>query len=220
MNSAAVVTQIKPLSKDPNFRRVYVNKRAVALLRASDVEKLHLREGMTWNAHVAAAVQSEHEALKARQAAMRMLGRRAYSRGELMERLVRRGHSQLAASRTVDELAADHWIDDARYAQEIVSAASSRKPASQRLLKSKLTARKIDPDTASEILSKETRDSDDAKALTFARQQLRTMKDLRRPVAASRIASKLARRGFEQQTIIETLEQIGLSESPGDQEQD
>lgn len=220
MSSTPVVTQIKPLSKDPNLRRVYVDKRAVALLRASDVEMLQLCEGMEWNSRIAMAVQNEHEALKTRQVAMRMLGRRAFSRGELIDRLLRRGHSQLAASRTVDELVADHWIDDAQYAREIVNAASSRKPASQRQLKSKLAARRIDPDLASEILGTATRDSDDVTALTFARQQLRAMKDLRRPVAAARIASKLARRGFEQQTIIETLEQLGLSDSSNDLEKD
>jgi SOS response regulatory protein OraA/RecX len=208
----AVITNIKPLPSDPNLRRIYVNKKAIALLRASDVELLKLREGLAWTTSIEQAVRNEHDALNARRDAMRMLGRRALSSGELLERLLRRNHSRALSERTVSELAADHWIDDAQYAREIIDRATRRKPASKQLLQAKLIARQLDPKLARDIITEQRGSSnDDHEALSLAQKRWSTMKNLPRDKAARRIAGTLARRGFDHQAITHALEQLGLN---------
>jgi regulatory protein len=210
MSAAKAITQIKPLSKDPNLRRIYVDKRAVVTLSASDVERLKLREGTLWTAHLEIAVRHEAEALEARRDAMRMLGRRDFSSAELIDRLVQRNHSPIAAERAVKELVEDQWIDDAKYAREVVHALTRRKPASKEYLKSMLARRKINSALAAKILHAGAGQSEAEAALTLARQQLSTMKQLPLHTASRRISGKLARRGFDGQTIADVLERIGL----------
>jgi hypothetical protein len=87
----SLITAIIPLNRDPNLRRIDVNGRRVAALRASDVQSLRLRVGLPWTSDLVAEVQQLENSRNAHQKAMNLLGARMYSKAELRERLVRAG---------------------------------------------------------------------------------------------------------------------------------
>jgi regulatory protein len=69
---------------------------------------------------------SEHSAAEARLAAMNLLARRDHSGQELRRKLQRKGYAEVLITRTLEGLARDRLIDDARFAQAYVEARAAR----------------------------------------------------------------------------------------------
>lgn len=210
--SGAVVSEIQSLESDPNMRRIRVGRRTMATLRAADIEMLGLKVGQAWTERLANAVLAEVAASKARKDAMQLLGRRAYSRGEIVHRLQRKGYDQTTANRIADEMVADRWIDDAAYGRAIADGVTRRKPAGEQLLLAKLQSRKIESDAAQRIV----REASDGivpldKALELARDRLADWEPMPPEKAARRIASMLARRGFDEQVVGDVIAKLGLN---------
>jgi regulatory protein len=207
------ITAIDPLPSNPNLLRIRVDGAIIARLPRSDAESLELEVGQRWTASLARKVEHALALGKARKAALTILGRRAVSQGELVERLTGKGHEQAIAKAIADELVADGWVDDATYAESIVHDLTRKKPASAQFLMEKLQKHLIDHDIAQQAIDHvlETIDPNQA-ANELAQQRLASMKSLPRATAARRIAGLLARRGFDEHIIEHTLEQCGLIE--------
>lgn len=209
--AGAVITEIAPLPSDPNMRRVKVGRRVIARLPSGAVEQLELRIGQRWTDALAKHIAEAVAITKARRDAMTLLGRRAFSRGEVVERLIRRDHSEAVANRVADELQHDHWIDDEAYATALAEEFAQRKSASHRLIVEKLVHRKISEDIAANAARRVLAEVDPIEAaVDFARKRLAQMKGLDRQRAARRISGALARRGFDEETINEALRRMGL----------
>lgn len=207
----ATISQIRPLANDPNLRRIVVGRKVVATLRSTDIESLKIQVGAIWTADLAAAAQTEMKANKARRAAMSMLGRRAYSRAEVVDRLVRKSHDRTIAERIARELAADHWIDDTAYAEAVVREASRKKPAGRTLLVEKLQARKIDPQITETVARAAQAQVDPLEAaVEFGRRKLASLHALPDAKARQRIFTALARRGFDEDTIAAVCDRLHL----------
>jgi regulatory protein len=210
--TGATISDLKPLPSDPNMRRIRVNGRPVATLRAADIEALKLEPGSRWSASLAAKVANALEIDKARKAAMKLLGHRAFSSGELIDKLVTKGHRSTVASRIADELARDHWIDDMEYARSLARETIRTKPATQRLLEHKLQLRKVDPKVAKAVATEVVQGLDPfSQAMQLAETSLKRMKSSRGQAVQRRVAALLARRGFEEDIIAEVLDRIGLN---------
>lgn len=219
----AVISEITPLTSYPNMRRVRIGpphsphspsgKKTVATLRAADIDAIGLAIGNPWTPKLAQAVRVELAAGKARKAAMNLLGRRAYSKGELIDRLQRKGHDTLIAQRIADEMAADQWIDDAAYGRAIIHEISRSKPAGHQLLVSKLQARKLDPELAERIAREAVAGGDPLnEALKLARQRFQAMQALPAATARRRLAGLLARRGFDEEVVAAALARLGVGD--------
>jgi regulatory protein len=210
----ATITELRPLPSDPNVRSIRVGRRAVARLRIADVESLGLEVGQPWTEELAAAVQRALAVNKARKVALRLIGRRAYSSGELVDRLVRREHDRSVAELIVDELVDDGWMDDRAYAEAVTRELLARSPATKRLIVAKLRQRKIDRELAEQVAAEALKDSDpSAEATEFARKKLRAMGDIPKATAARRIAGALSRRGFNGEAVYSALEALGLMDA-------
>jgi len=116
----ASITAIEPLASNPNLRRVRVGTKTVATLQAADIESLRFRVGQSWTAEAAQRVADAVSAAKARTTAMKLLGRRDFSRAELIDRLEARGHSRSTATSVADELVRNGWINDRDRAESII----------------------------------------------------------------------------------------------------
>lgn len=207
----ATITEIVPLPSDPNMRRVRIGRKTIATLRANDLEQLNLKVGQRWTDALAKAVEKAVAANKARKAALTMLGRRAASHGEVIERLVRKGHELSIAQQIADEVAADGWIDDRAYAEAIVREAMRKKPASRRLLLAKLETKKIAPELAAAVADEAfARCGELEAALAFAREKLAAMRSLPASTMYRRLAGALARRGFNEDAIASVFDQLNL----------
>jgi regulatory protein len=62
----------------------------------------------------------------ARAQALKLLARREHARGELLEKLVARGHDRAVAAQVLDELAARRLLSEERFVAHLVSVKSGR----------------------------------------------------------------------------------------------
>lgn len=203
------VSAIEPLAADPNVRRVKVGSRTVAMLRASDVEVLKLRTGTRWTRELADRSERLQSMVKARAAALKILGRRARSRAELVDRLIRKGHERSVAIDVADQLQADGWIDDRAYASAVIDQIQRTRPAGRRLIRDALARRQVDGFIAEEAAIASAGDPLQS-AVALARSKLATMRALPKAKAVRRTAGMLARRGFEDDVIQAVLAKLGL----------
>ncbi len=215
---ATTITAIEPLRSDSTMRRVRVGRKTIATVQAADVDAMGLAVGLDWTDQLAQRVQRAVETHQARRAALWLLNRRAYSCGELIDRLARRGHSNQIAGSIAQELAIAGSIDDEAYGRAIAREAVATKPASQEFLARKLRGRRIPDDLAQRIARETLADVDLVAAATqYARKRLHAMPTVSWTTATRRIAAALARRGFDADTIAATLgrlNQAPLTDQP------
>jgi regulatory protein len=215
--AGAMITEITPLPRDPNVRRVRVGRgassRIVAKLRASEVERLELATGQKWTEQLAARVAQAVALEKARKDAFAALGRKGLSQYELIERLMRKGHEESIAQTVADECIADGWLDDAALERDVVQHSLDRKPAAERLLLEKLAQRGIPQDVAERIVREALGERNPVEeAAALAETKYRSMQSLPSPTAARRLAGFLHRRGFDDETVETVLNRMGLND--------
>jgi regulatory protein len=197
---------------DPTMRKVYVGRQCVATLRAADIESLELAPGLRWTPALQQRVSEIIEAGKIRQAALRLLSKRAYSRGELTERLTRKFNNPTVVNRVMDELEADRWLDDDAYAHAVAESAIRVTAASSEFIEQKLVRRRIPADQARLIARQALSNQDPVRAATaLAHKQVDKMKHVSAATAARRIAGLLNRRGFDEQTIESVINSLKLN---------
>jgi regulatory protein len=215
------ITAIRPLPSDPSLRSVRIGRRVIARLRASDCEAIGLRTGEILTDELAGAIEAMLAVNSARKDALRLLGRRGYSCGQLVDRLKRKGHDASAACAVVDELRADNWLDDEEFARAVAREIRARGPASTRLIIQKLRQRRIDGDLARRVAEEALADADPLEeAVALAEKRLRTMGRVPPATAARRIAGALARRGFDMDIIRAALERVKITDDHSGDEPD
>jgi regulatory protein len=209
--AGAMISEIAPLRGNPNLRRIKVAGKLVARLPASDVMELGLEVGDRWSASVAKRVHEVAETARALRIAFALLGKRGMSRGELIDRIVRRGFAAEIAERLAADLEANHWIDDESYARALAEELANGKSASFSLIVEKLRARKIDESLARRTASLALADINPIEqAVALAKQKRESMKGVPPKRAASRIAGALTRRGYDDETVREALIRVGI----------
>jgi len=216
-----MITAIRPLPSDPSMRSVRIGRRVIARVRADDVESIGLHAGQILTDELAGAIEEVLALTKARKDALRLLGRRGYSCGQLVDRLKRKGHAESIARAVVDELRDGDWLDDEEYARAVAREIRARGPASTRLIMQKLRQRRIDGDLARRVAEEALADTDPVEeAVTLAEKRMRSMRSVPPATAARRIAAALARRGFDMDTIRTAIQRAGILDDDGGQPQE
>jgi SOS response regulatory protein OraA/RecX len=195
------IEALRPLAADPNAVEVRVRGTTVATLPRVRAEELRIREGAAWTPALAARASRAAAAALAREAALGLLARQGRSAAGLRQRLERAGHSAEAAREAVRSLVEDGWIDDRAFAAARTEQHRRKGPLPAEALEELLRRDGI-----------EARDAQDAAehgAATDA--ELRSVARAARAEGqpASRVAARLARRGFNPDTIREVLERAG-----------
>jgi regulatory protein len=211
-NDSSLITEIRARATDPNMREVRVGRKTFATVRVADIESLGLRVGQRLTSAVKAQIDEVISINRARRIALGLLGKRGYSAGELQSRLARRGVEQGHARALIAELQRDGWLDERAYAEDVVRATVQKAPAARALIETRLAGRMVDPEVAQSIAIASTAGQDDhAAALALARRRLAAMARLPRATAARRLAGVLARRGFDEAVIADTLDALDFS---------
>jgi regulatory protein len=205
-----VIAAIDPVITDPNLRRIKVGRKTMATLRLVDVERLKLKVGQILNDKLEGLLMEAAALQEARVEARRMLARRMLSAGETRDRLARKQHEAPIIEVIIRELVADGWIDEAAYRRAVIDAATRTRPAGSKLLKQKLRSRKIDSGEIVEGISKGDTSADVEAAFGFATRQWTKLAELPRPKAVRRLAGLLTRRGFEEETVADVLQRMGI----------
>ena len=197
------IDAVRPVGDDPNVVEVRAGGRRRAVLPRARAEELRLEEGARWTPALAARVDAAAARELARDAAFAMLARSDRSRAALEAALVARGHDAAAAKDALDMLAADGWLDDRAFAADRAAALQRRGPVAADAIAARLEAEGVRPRDAA-AAARDATEADPRPALLAECRAAR-----RAGVGAARMAGRLARRGFDPDTIHEVLATAG-----------
>ncbi|MFG0330213.1 MAG: regulatory protein RecX [Phycisphaerales bacterium] len=214
----------KPTKRDPGRVSLVVNRRVVATLPREQASDLGATPGAAWTDELQAAVEQAVADDKARRSALRTLERRAQSRGEMVERLRRKGHEPAVSERVVDRLVAAGLINDEDYGRALIREITNAKPAGPRLLRQKLTMRRLDRRLIDRLIREwvdaraaEQPDGEIDPALErLIERKLASMTKLDEATRARRLYGFLARRGFEPDTVRDLTRRFVYESSDSD----
>lgn len=198
--TGAVTTRV--LDRNPNMVALIVGGRTVAVLGHDEVRALRLGARPRWTAQLKARVTALVQHGRAREAALRMMARRAHTRDELQRGLRKLKYPTACVTGTLDALERDGWIDDAQCAAARVAqwerTTTARKPRSATWMVAELVTAGIEADLAEQCVARgmssaiERRSAEEALATA-----LTAGKSLRAALAA------LYRRGFAPELLEE-----------------
>lgn len=196
------ITRLEPQRRNPELVNLYLDGElhgAVALT-AVDAERLH--SGDTITQEQLDRLLAADERWKARHAALSLLSVRARARGELRDRLNRKGFGDAAVEHALAEVDRLGFVDDAAFAESWVRDRLTLRPRGARALVHELGRRHVATDVARAAVARvmEAQSiSDDELCNSAARRWLQTHParagedDARRE---RRLAGFLARRGY------------------------
>ena len=142
-------------------------------------------------------------------AALRSLEQRAYARGDLARRLVRRGHPREAVDQALERVEGLGLLDDATFARTFVQTRSARGRGPARLARD-LQAMGVAREQIDAAIAAEWPDGteDSEVPLALAAKRAGQLGDLPRPVKRRRLLAFLARRGYSGRTVSETVSRV------------
>ena len=214
----AVVTAIRPTARDPTRCTIRVGRKTVATLDRRRIDELGVKPGDEWTSALAERVQGAVALSRAVADAMRSLSRRARTRGQIIDGLVRKGHGRADAEAAAERLVELGLLDDRAYAEAAAREILARKPAGKRFIESKLRQRRVGRDLAAEVAGAATESRDElADALRLATRRARALPGkLDGEAARRRLYGYLARRGFDGEVCRRAVEEALEGRGGGD----
>ncbi|RMH26002.1 MAG: recombinase RecA [Planctomycetota bacterium] len=151
------------------------------------------------------------QAGRVRRDALARLARRPMSRARLAAALIARWGDERAVSEVLDSLARAGLIDDRAFADEAIRQALAEAPAAEAYLVARLVGLGVDEALARQRAAAALANHDeDADARALARECLaRAPESLPIEARLRRVAGRLARRGYDEETVRSALD--GLS---------
>ena len=203
---SACITAIEADHTDPNIRHIYVSETCVASLTITEIEKLQIVLNKDWTEELACAIKDVQGNEKTRSIALQLISRRAWSKKELSDRLIKRGSDASAASLITEQLEEDGWLDDLAYASACIREWIRIEPASRRWLTHKLSGKGITENTATQAIDEAIGDQSEQNAATaLAKLRLVKVSTLDESTQRRRVMSALQRRGFSSDTASEAI---------------
>lgn len=144
--------------------------------------------------------------------ALSMLGRRENTRAELRRKLLQRKYEPADIDRTLDELTAAGFLDDARAAKTFARHASHIKGQGRNRIARELAARGVDADLAAATLDAQTDPEEEAARLRAALERKSRGKDLSDRRESSKVWQALVRQGFSADAVSKALRRRGDDE--------
>ncbi len=132
----------------------------------------------------------------ARIVVLRLLDRRAYTRGELERALRKRGVPDDAARRVLDRFGELRLIDDEALADGYALAAHRERGLAGRAVAYKLRQRGVDDAVVDAAVGQIDRDSELVTARALVERKLRSLQGLEPQVRVRRLVGLLARKGY------------------------
>ena len=200
MSARTVIAAVRTDPADPALVRLQVDGTWIGPLRRDQAEHLGAEAGVRWTRTLERKVRELTDAAACRTDALRRLGRRDLTRALLAARLAPRWGEPLA-TRVVEELAAEGWLDDRAYAQRRAESLRRDGAVARERVVVRLEAEGVASDAARELAGAPDRPEDLAP---LVRRWKREGRD------AAAILRALGRRGFDFDTIAGALRAAGL----------
>lgn len=182
---------------------VYLSDGRRVTLSAEQVYRAGLRREISIaEDHLARLVEEDCE-IRAKDAALRLLGYRPRTLAELRGRLAGKGFGTTAVEACLDQLATAGLIDDAEFAGAFVRDRIRGRPRGIGGLKADLQARGIDAETASNVIRRELAASQvgELDLAWMAARKFRPRKGEEPRATLRRLHGYLGRRGFSAESI-------------------
>lgn len=149
---------------------------------------------------------------KAKAYALRLLGNRAYTKKEIRDKLVARGHARRAIDQTLSALERLDLIDDAVFARQFVAQRLRSRPAGRKGLAFDLKRRGVPPEIIDRVLDDALSEVDvEDMALGLMMCRANRYRGLSRERAMGRMYGFLGRRGFDASTAREVAEKVWMT---------
>ena len=141
--------------------------------------------------------------------AIRALGRRARSSGEVRALLARRKAARSDIEAVIHRLKQNGYLDDARFARAFVSSRIENRLEGKLRVRRELAARRVKPELADEAVRRGFEGMDEAALLRqYLQRKLRVSKPLNKPSAVQSLFRRLLRAGFRSDTIVGELKRL------------
>ena len=139
----------------------------------------------------------ESEVKSAFEKSLDYLGRRMYTKKELIERLTQKGYTKEVSEKVIEKLEEYRYIDDKLFAKQFFQ---SNQHLSKRVLQGKLVQKGVSNEIISEIINERTGESEFELCLLQAKKYLKSKKinDIK---DIQKMQASLARKGFDFDTI-------------------
>jgi len=139
----------------------------------------------------------ESEVKSAFEKSLNYLGRRMYTKKELIERLTQKGYIKEVAERVIEKLEEYRYIDDKLFAKQFFQ---SNGHLSKRVIQGKLIQKGVANDIISDIIEERTGESEFELCLLQAKKYLKS-KEVNDIKDIQKMQASLARKGFDFDTI-------------------
>ncbi|MDR0786939.1 MAG: recombination regulator RecX [Gemmatimonadota bacterium] len=197
------ITAIRKQKNRSNQVMVCLDGDHQVVLSTEVVTRSGLRRGISIAEDQLASLVSEDREIRAREAALRLLERRAQSRVGVRRSLARKGFEPEVVEACITRLDNAGLLDDRSYAVQFVTERSRSRPRGVMGLEAELIARGIDADTAeaaiTEVLAATGASELDLAAIAARKFRRRAGEA---PLATRRrLQGFLARRGFSAETV-------------------
>jgi regulatory protein len=206
MSEANCITSMTADPKAPDLRRIRVGPARIATIRRQDADSLGLAIGDELTDSLRHTLRQLDTLASLRLRAIRSLSRAAASRRRLSHRLRTHG-TPTDIDEVLDQLVQEGLLDDHAAARQLAEEAVRREPLGRRRLEAILYSRgfeRADIDVAVEhaLADRDPR----ADVLEAAHRAARSLQHLPYDTAARRLTGRLARRGFDHESIRHAIE--------------
>ena len=144
--------------------------------------------------------------------ALDILGRRENTRAQLRRKLIQRKFNAEDVDRTLDELTAAGFLDDARAAKTFARHASNIKGQGRMRIARELAAKGVDPDIVAQTLDGQIDPAEEAERLQAALEKKARGRDLADRKESSKVWQALVRLGFSPDAVSKALRKRGVKE--------
>ena len=190
---------------------VYVDGSAFVKLSKDEFEKLPLREGEEVEEAAYLDRLCALQGPKAYEAALKMLGRRDMTAGEMRAALRRKNVAAPLVESTVARLTENRLIDDARYAGRFVELRANAM-AGRYAVRQKLKAKGVGDEAIEATLAALSDEQQIAAAKALAARLIRRYQGQEARAVRAKLSQALARRGFSWDVISGALEGLSTEE--------
>lgn len=174
----------------------------------SIIDKLALSVGQSLGPDAQEEVRHLSHEQQARTLAVQALGRRAYSRRGLSDRLRARGLPEPAVTAALDWLAGKGYLDDEQYARDRLAALCARRLGAAGIMQ-RLVAEGVARALAEQVVAEQAEALPETeRACELARRQAERMAGLDWPRRRARLYQYLARRGYGSDDIATALARL------------
>jgi regulatory protein len=209
VDSLLRITALEPDPRRPDSIRVEIDgARFGAIPR-----ELAAAEGLSLSRVVDPGLQERLSAAADAESAyrnvLRALEIRSYARGDLLRRLLRKGHPRPAVEAAIERAANLGLLDDSAFAERYVQTRSARGRGPSRLLRD-LLSMGVERNVVNQAIAAEWPEGHDRSAvpLALARKRAAQLGELPRQTKRRRVTAYLARRGFTGREISEMVDRV------------